>query len=252
MVKRQSFPLVMDKWDSSFFKTSVARLNISGKKKYPYFSDRLSDLLLRAKREGVRHLFVKLENPKSFYEKNILHMGMRKCGESVDLRLSYPHRVIKKGVPGHNISVLRPQDIAKVEAIASDAFRLSYFYRCGLAKIKDVDRYHRTWVKNLSKDKDVLIFVAKKKNIITGFLIVKLNRSGHYGRIILIAVHKKHRREGLGSALMHKCIERLSGKVNYLFVKTQKDNHKALTLYGRMGFRPAASEKIFCKRMPLS
>jgi ribosomal protein S18 acetylase RimI-like enzyme len=251
MVKRQSFPLVMDKWDSSFFKTPIARLSISGKKKYPYFSDRLSDLLLRAKREGVRHLFIKLENPKAFYEKSLLHAGMRECGESVDLRFSYPARIIKNDIQGHDISVLRPTDIAKVETIASDAFRLSYFYGCGLAKIKDVDRYHRTWVKNLSKDKDVIIFVAKKNNIITGFLIVKLNKPERYGRIILIAVHKKHRQEGLGSALMRECIERLNSKVGNIFVKTQKDNYKALTLYRKLGFKPVSGEKVFFKKMPL-
>lgn len=251
MVKRQSFPLTKDEWDSSFFKIPIARLNISGKKRYSYFSDSLSDLLSRAKREGMRYLFIKMEYPKAFYEKSLLCMGMRRCGESVDLKLSYPAKIVKNSAQARNISVLRPPDIAKVEAIASDAFRLSYFYRCGLAKIKDVDRYHRRWVKNLSKDKNVLIYVAKKNSIITGFLIVKLSRPEHRGRIVLIAVHKKHRQEGLGSALMHECIWRLSSKVGDLFVKTQKDNYKALTLYRKLGFKPVSSEKIFCKKIPL-
>ncbi|MCX5666790.1 MAG: GNAT family N-acetyltransferase [Candidatus Omnitrophica bacterium] len=205
--------------------------------------------MLSAKRKKIGYLVIKLENSGTFYSRDLLRLGMKLCGESVDLKFTY--RGGKKNGPAseYYINLLKPCDIEKIKTIASDAFRRSYLYRCGFSKMREIDRYHATWVENLSKDKDVHIFIAKENNKAIGFLALKINKIGRYGRIILIAVHKKYRGRGAGSALVHRCIEWGNKKIDSIFVKTQKDNRNAIILYKKMGFKLVGTDKVFCKKI---
>lgn len=249
MAERQRFPLVIDRWDSYFFKTPIARLVISGRKRYPHFSNSLAELISRARKDRIGYLVIKLENPGASYEKKLLHLGMRKCGESLDFKFSYAGKRTKGLIPNYDIGLFKSRYIGEMKAIASDAFRRSYLYKCGFGKKRDVDHYHAMWVENLSKDKNVHIFAAEKNNALIGFLILKLEKPKREGRIILISTHKKYRGKGVGRALMDRCIEWANGRVSALFVKTQKENTDALILYKRAGFRPLVHDKIFCRSL---
>lgn len=252
MAKRRSFPVKIDEWDSHFFKTSIARLTISGKVKDVDLYDMLSGLMGRAKDAMVRYLVVKLEHPGVFHERALRRLSMKECGRSVDSRFSYGGRRAGISPSKYNISTLKTGDLNKIKYIASDAFRKSYFYKCAFAKREAIDRYHAKWVENLSKAKDIMIFTAKKDNKIAGFLILKLDKGKRYGRIILIAVDKRHRGHGVGSALMSKCIEWGNGQIRDIFVKTQQNNSAALLLYKKMGFKPISYDKIFFKKITSS
>ena len=249
MAKRRLFPIVIDKWDSSFFKTPIARLIVSGRRPYTHFAEEMTGLMSSAKRKKIGYLVIKLENSGIFYSRDLLRLGMKLCGESVDLKFTYRLGKKKNSMSGYRINLVRPCEIEKIKAIASDAFRRSFLYRCGFGKKREIDRYHATWVENLSKDKDVRIFIAKENNAVIGFLTLKINKIGRYGRIILIAVHKKYRGRGVGSALVHRCIEWGNKKIDFIFVKTQKDNRHAIILYKKMGFKLVGTDKVFCKKI---
>jgi ribosomal protein S18 acetylase RimI-like enzyme len=249
MAKRRSFPLKIDEWDSRFFNTSIARLTISGKAKDLFLSEMLSDLMIRARGAKVRYLIVKLENSDGFHERILRRFSMKERGKSVDLKFSYDDR--KKGAffSEYDIHLLRSSDLGKIKDIASDAFRKSYFYRCGFAKRNAVDRYHARWVENLSKGKNTFIFTAKKDKEVAGFLILKLDKGERSARIILIAAHKKSRGRGVGRALMNRCIEWGEGRIKEIFVKTQQNNSAAVMLYKKIDFKPVGYDTIFCKNI---
>lgn len=249
MGKRSLFPVRLDNWDSSFFNTRIARLNIPKKVKYAYFSRGILEFIAQAKREKVRHIVVKLENSALVYGEKLLQLKMRQMGESVDSKFSYTGRNAKKYIPEYGIGMLKKDDIKEIKSIASDSFRRSYLYDCGFAGKDTVDRYHAKWIENISKDNNSRIFVAKENGIVTGFLGLKFDKYKRQGRIVLVAVHKKYRGRGIGSALMSKCIEYGKGKIISIFVKTQRQNHGALRLYKKMGFRTAGRDKIFHKKI---
>ena len=249
MAKKQSFPLKIDEWDSRFFKTPIMRLTISGNVKDLFLSEMLSDLVMRAEDAKVRYLVVKLENPNAFHERILRRFSMKECGKSVDLKFSYDGRKGRALFSEYGISVLESNDLSKIKDIANDAFRKSYFYKCAFAERSVIDRYHARWVENLSRDKNTIIFTAKKNNEIAGFLILKCDKNERCGRIILIAVHKKHRAQGVGSALMNKSIEWGDGRIKDIFVKTQQNNSAAIFLYKKMGFKSVGYDKIFCKKI---
>jgi ribosomal protein S18 acetylase RimI-like enzyme len=241
--------LKLDNWDTSFFGSRIARLNLCRKRKTAGLSRELSDLVDRAREKKVRFLVAKLNSPAHLYEKKMTKAGFARCGESVDLVYRYTKR--KEGKPSGDVKVrsFAPKDARAVRDIASDAFRLSYLYKCGFAGKEKIDRYHVEWVNNLIKGSSSRVFVAEKGRKVVGFSAINVDRDKGSGRIILIAVHKKFRGLGIGNALTRKCIEWGRGRLGKMFVKTQKDNRKALLLYKKHGFTPRGHEKIFCKRV---
>lgn len=248
MAGKKYFPIKTDKWNSRFFKTRVANIEISGKRDNADIEKRLSSSLNIAKAKKISFLIVKIIHPEEVDENNIEKIGLRKYGESIDLVFKYS---ATKNVIYAPIAV-RPfiiSDRAAIMRIARSAFRLSYLYKCGLGKKRDIDYYHAVWVKNLTADKKSHVFVAEKYGKVIGFVALNVNLIKKISRIRLIAVDKTFRKTGAGSALMRACIDWGRGKLMSIYVKTQKDNLKALGLYRKMLFKKAQSEKIFCKKL---
>ena len=249
MAKNQFSSLKIDKWDSAFFKAKIVRMKISGAARSRNLSKELPGLIERAERAGVNFLVVKIEGKNASYEKALLGLDFKICGENVGLVFKYPGHLNAIVNTGYKIRFLKPADRRKACVIASDAFRLSYLYRCGFSKRAEVDRYHYVWAQNLSKDKHSQVFVAKRGGRVAGFIALTLNRRKEYARIVLVAVQKRFRGLGIGKGLVRESIRWYSGKVKTIYVKTQSNNHKALHLYSSMGFRPFEHEKIYCKKL---
>ena len=59
------------------------------------------------------------------------------------------------------------------------------------------------------------------------------------GEISWLTVKKAYRHQGFGAALVSSCLQRFAdaGKKS-VFVRLEKDNLKAISLYSKMGFRP--------------
>lgn len=248
MAYSRPFLFKADTWDSRFFRTSIARLNIDCGKKYGGFKKRFLSTLDSAALDGVKFLVVKLERPIARYEKIVRSCGFRKYGESVDLASSDFKARSRPQAAGIRLRSLRRKDMQVVRKIASDAFRLSYLYRAGFAARPAVDSYHMKWAQNLIKDKSVKTFIADKSGKAIGFVNMKVDRANKLARIVLIAVGKRYRAQGIGSLLMGRCMDWAKGRVTKMYVKTQRDNKAALAAYRKMGFQKAAKDAVFCKK----
>lgn len=249
MEKRSLFPLRLDKWDSYFFKTPIARLTISGRCKYPAFNEQIRRFIEKTKATGVGYAVIKLVAPRPSYEEALLMLGMRKCGESIDLVCRHPKMAGEKPFDGCKVRCFEKQDQRMVGQIAKDAFRHSYLYKCGFAERSQVDRYHSMWIENLSKESRCHIFVAERSGRVIGFVALNTNEPGKNARIVLIAIHKKYRGRGYGSVMIKACLGWPFLKNRSIYVKTQIDNKQPLALYKKMGFEPISREKIFFKKI---
>jgi len=239
-------PLKIDKWDSSFFKVPVARLSLD--KPVRQLAGKLSDLLDSAREGKVRFMVLKLAGPAIRQTGTVLEAGFKERGSTVDHILKNASSSEKTRSSEVKIKMFKPEDTKAVKNIANDAFRLSYLYRCGFGTTQDIDRYHVVWIKNIMKDRNSKIFVAKKDGRVVGFSAVKVDPAAKSGRIILIAVHKKYRGMGIGDMLTQRCIEWGRKNLKKMFVKSQASNKKALSLYKKSGFKVISRDKVFCKK----
>ncbi|MFH1867822.1 MAG: GNAT family N-acetyltransferase [Candidatus Omnitrophota bacterium] len=239
--------LKLDIYDSSFFNTNIAKLEIDGLGKKPF--QPIPDILEWAEKEQIKFLIIKLQNPKDKSTRNILRCGFKICGESTDMRFAAASKPKGLAANIYNIRLARKNDRQAVCDIARDAFRLSYLYGCGFGSRALVDRYHAVWMKNIMNDKGAKVFVAERSSRIVGFLGLSINKVKRCARITLVAVDKRFRGKGIGRALVAEAIEYARGSLKTVFVKTQTNNKKAISLYRKLGFRPLLYDKVFCKKL---
>jgi ribosomal protein S18 acetylase RimI-like enzyme len=90
--------------------------------------------------------------------------------------------------------------------------------------------------------------VAEYKKKVIGFIAVKIDKEKQAARIVLIAVHKDFRGMGAANALVNRCLL-LSAKLRNVYVKTQRENIAAISLYKKMGFKVFKHDRIFCKKI---
>lgn len=247
MEEKLPLRLVVDSWDSRFFRRKIARVRLAGRP--AHFSGRLCRLLIKAKRMRIRLLLLKIAGSNSALENSAGRLGFDFVGQTVDFLCRI--RPVKK-VPACGGVFVRPcirKDVSRVRRIAEDAFRLSYLYNCGLADIREIDRYHSVWISNLIKDRKSKVLVATRYSRICGFIAVTPDKSGRNARIALVAVRKDCRGQGIGSMLIDAVFAQAGEKLRTLYVKTQSGNSGAIALYKRSGFNPVCREKIFCKRL---
>ncbi len=249
MDRKSSLPLKVDKWDSGFFKTKIARLNISGARSDKSLARRMHGLIRLARRENIAFLVIKLIEPNPTYEKTIRDLEFEKCGESIDLALVCPVLNTGDNSGNHKVRLFKAGDREEVRNIAKDAFRLSYLYKCGFAKRNIIDSYHMQWAENLTKDKNAVVFVVDVCSKVAGFIAMSIDELKRIGVIILVAVKKEYRGLNIGESLVQECIEWGISNAKSIEVKTQKNNKKALSLYEKMGFKAVSTDKVFYKRM---
>lgn len=247
MAKRQSYQVKVDKVDSAFFRVPIFRSAILCGAKGRALSSKLCSLSAGSGNKGF--LVIKLKDAASRHEKILEKSGFRKCGETIDLKYVYPKEGSAYFPTLIPVRRIMKKDERTVSAIARDAFRRSYFYRCGFGMRSSVDRYHIKWIKNLIKDKASCVFVAEKNGRVAGFAALRMDKGSEKERIALIAVHKKYRKMGFGRALLLKCLWYGKTRAKKVFVKTQVDNIEALSLYRKEGFKEHLKELIFCKRL---
>jgi ribosomal protein S18 acetylase RimI-like enzyme len=203
---------------------------------------------MKATIEKIDFFIIRLINPKPIYERIIKKPGFKICGENVELEFKYKGKNKSLQDKG-GIRLIGGRDIKAATSIAKDAFRLSYLYRTGFGSIKDIDRYHIKWLKNLISDKNSYVFVAEDNKRVIGFNAVTLDKVKRNARIVLIAVHNRFRGRGIGAQLVKHCLDFIRPQVKKVYVKTQADNKNAISLYRRQGFKILRNEKIYCQRI---
>jgi ribosomal protein S18 acetylase RimI-like enzyme len=249
MAKRSFFPVSLDSWDSRFFKVPVARLIISGKKRYRLFFDEIKDLLRRAKEEKVKFLFIRLEDPASFHEQILLKARLKDCGEYVNLVFRRSTPLSAHPVDGYKIRPFEKKDLDQICEIAKNSFQLSYFYRSGFAKKEKIGLYHKVWLKNQTFNKNYLVFVTEKNGRIAGFVTINLKNYRKSARMSLMAVHKRHRGKGLGDFMIRSMLLEACRRKKDTHFRTQSDNRFAVPIYKKIGCRVVNYEKIFFKKI---
>jgi ribosomal protein S18 acetylase RimI-like enzyme len=247
--KKSPFPIQLDKWDSYFFKVPIARLRISGNKKYASFYEGIRDLLKRAKDEKIRFVFIRLEHPNSFYEKMLLRSGMKYCGKYVNLVFRRSTPLNARAVEGYKIRPFKKKDLKQVCDIAKDSFQLSYLYRSGFAKKGQIGLYHKVWLKNQTVNKNYLVFVTEKENKIAGFVTINLKDTKNSARMSLMAVHKRHRGKGLGGFMIKSMLLEACRRKKDTHFRTQSDNRFAVSIYKKIGCYVLTYEKMFFRKI---
>lgn len=242
--------LKIDKWDSHFFKARIGRIEVNRRLAALMLKKWLNALLKKAAAQGVEYIVIKLGQPAFLHRNALLKEGFVEKGNTIDFVYRCFATKIPRSANAGNVRLIKGGEIKQVQAIAKDAFRLSYLYACGFGKKSDVDRYHKVWVKNISQQKNSRIFVAVRTKKIVGFLALTVHNQA-YARIVLVAVHKKHRGRGIGSELLESCLAQVKAYVKKVYVRTQGNNKKAWALYKKFGFRTLQLKKVFCKKMAL-
>jgi ribosomal protein S18 acetylase RimI-like enzyme len=99
--------------------------------------------------------------------------------------------------------------------------------------------------KKLERDPD-LFLVAEKENEIIGTIIGAFD--GRRGMIYHLAVHRDHRRQGIGQAMLAVVEERLKAKgcIKCLLVVVD-DNEGAKNFYEECGWNLVPEDRVFAK-----
>ncbi|MEW6407103.1 MAG: GNAT family N-acetyltransferase [Patescibacteria group bacterium] len=240
--KTQSTKIVLkkNKWDSLFFGIDIADMffhgfNLPSESEIKLLLDRA---LKKAYNFGFKYLVFTLPEKFIFLSSILKKQGFKLIDLCFDLKL-----VINKKIPfkiSSDINIIKTciSDIPFIERIASYSFRLSRFYNLKFSNKKLSDLYHIIWIRNLLKSRRAILFTAKLEDRVCGFLALTLNRQDCSGRISLIATKKDMQGMGVGNALVYYAINWARKKrFKTIYVKTQKNNLKALKLYKKHNFK---------------
>ncbi len=118
----------------------------------------------------------------------------------------------------------KPKDLPVIHEIAKDSFN---------------DPYPLRLLKHIYNTEPEAFLTAEKNGKVVGYLI-SMVRWGDTGHILAVAVGENHRREGVGTALITKSIERLRRNgANQIKLEVRISNEGAQEFYGKIGFNPS-------------
>ncbi len=117
----------------------------------------------------------------------------------------------------------KPKDLPTVHEIAEESFK---------------DPYPLRLLKHIYNTDPEGFLTAEKNGKIVGYLI-SMVRWGDTGHVLAVAVKENHRREGVGTALLMKAIEKLrKNGANQVKLEVRVGNEGAQNFYGEIGFEP--------------
>lgn len=237
--RRFKVVLSANKWDSKYFGTKIGNLKYDGAKAPKnLILDMICKKVEYAKKKGYRYLVFSFLNNQSFLRKILLKKGFKLSASYVDLVCPVQKKDFSGDKTDYTVKPAKKDDLTSAVGIAARSFRLSRIYRLKFASRKNVDNYHRTWVRNLYKGKKSKVFVAISRGKIWGFLAVKEDAQAQTARIILIAADSKVKGRGVGSSLMRFVFDwAKEKKLKKMYVKTQSENYKAISFYKKHGFK---------------
>ena len=135
-----------------------------------------------------------------------------------------------------SIFVANETDIVDIKEIAKKSFRYSRFFHPFFDEIKVHDIYSQWAEKSVIGKFDNICFIAKEKNIISGFMTLRFVTKS-ICKIGLIAVNKKYRGMKVGKRLLnYASIYASHHGYTTLQVETQYENKEAISLYQKQAF----------------
>lgn len=135
----------------------------------------------------------------------------------------------------------RLSDLASLQRIARESFFSgTHYHGDPHLSSRDSTRLHEVWVTNALCGTDADVWVAAKSGHVAGFITVQCpSRTKEKSTTIgLVAVSRRFRRQGVGSALLRTVFQwARSRKLHWLNVGTEGTNLPAANLYENFGFR---------------
>jgi dTDP-4-amino-4,6-dideoxy-D-galactose acyltransferase len=172
----------------------------------------------------------------------------------VDVNVTFDLDRGTDGVSGHResgngnmtVEVGGAGDAAAIEQIAAHCFTFSRFHldpKIGLARANEVKRQ---WARNACRGRASAVYVARRKNEVSGFLAVLESKSdsGTDAIIDLIGVDAACQGQGGGRALSAMFVDQWRDRADRLRVGTQISNIPAMRLYESIGFRVAETSYV--------
>jgi len=140
-----------------------------------------------------------------------------------------------------------PKDLPILISLTTNAFLQSHYHNDPFIPYELAEKIFYEWIKNSVYGYADNIIIAKYKNNILGYLTCKINKIGEkrYGIIDLVAVDKRFRGRGIGTALVKRALKWFLPTVEYVFVGTQATNIPAIRMYEKVGFRTVSIEATF-------
>ncbi|MDD5194069.1 MAG: GNAT family N-acetyltransferase [Candidatus Omnitrophica bacterium] len=250
MERKLSKLLVLDEWDSRFFKKRIGKLKVTHTQKHLVSFSELLAVRARAKLENMNFVTVRFDKPDARLEKIARRGGLRKCGGGVNFIYKIPVNFKNAPSVDFKIKECTSQQISSACLLAKDAFRLSFLYSCGFAPQNVIDRYHQVWVRNLYANKNSCLLVASRQGNVLGFLVSSADIQGHRGKMMLMAVNKRYRGMGIGKRLVEGFIAWAAAhKISRIAVRTQEDNYAAIAVYNKLKFRLLYSDSDYYMRL---
>lgn len=149
---------------------------------------------------------------------------------SLEQVLTEPEKTVERA-----IRKASNRDVDSLQRLATDAFSRTRFYNDPLIKKHQADKIYVEWIKNsvggLMAD---TVFLWEEDEESVGFITLQKTN----GRIVLIAVSKKHQGKGIGKALVKAALKQfMSWGVKKSTVETQVTNISAIRSYQACGYK---------------
>jgi dTDP-4-amino-4,6-dideoxy-D-galactose acyltransferase len=138
----------------------------------------------------------------------------------------------------------RVEDMTEIISFGKSAFGRSHLYADSKLPVRLSDKLHEEWLRNnIVNGRAAFTLVAEADGKIAGFVSALWDDAqqhifgiGH-GHIDLIAVQENFQKQGIGSLLLSKAMERLAeSDARIVTVSTQATNLNAIKLYQQSGY----------------
>lgn len=141
----------------------------------------------------------------------------------------------------------------KIVEIAGNLFTKSHFFMDPFLPRDRCKEVYSKWVITSLKESSNLSLIAKVNNEVAGFIITRTIPVGakyFYAIIDLIGVKEEYQGKGIGSSLLSNMLRIISSHALSVYVGTQANNVKAVSLYQKFGFKQSFTEAtlhLWCK-----
>lgn len=236
------------KWDSDFFKKTVAKINITST-----HDINIEELVEYCKQQLYQLLYVFADSTNVIVaDKAKVYLGAP-INQKIILHVNNLTPINIAAQANENLQIAK----AKQTTLPADFYNqiLELTLKAGAysrfkldEKIDAVffEEMYRIWVNSLVYGENYRIIVAKEKgdpiNEIKGFLGYKIMDTGY--QIDFMSVKEDYKSQGLGKALVKKMAEEIGG-TNYVVTEIHKDNTGIFRFFSSLGFTIKQSLDIY-------
>jgi ribosomal protein S18 acetylase RimI-like enzyme len=236
-------PCVRLPWDSRFFGVAIARVNGAA-----LDEERAAAVDAWCARERVRCVYF-LADVKDAAS---AHGAARRGFSLVDVRMEFEWKGTASAMAA-GVRAAEAADMPALEAIARSSFTDSRYYVDGHFSRAKCDDLYACWIRESCRPGGLAehVFVAELAGVPAAFVTCQREGDGGIGRIGLVGVDARWRRQGLGQIIVGAAQAWFTERgVPIVRVVTQGRNIASQRLYQRCGFRTCAVGLYYHKWYP--